>query len=152
MDGVGRSPRIDALLDFIDRAWSKGDPGAIEEHIAERYTIAHDPGDPWEGQTLTREGFRDRLLQSRATAPDQAFTVVGAIEQGDEVAVWWTWRGTHLGELPGLPATGASITMSGATIYRFDGMRIAGHWQVADRLSVYRQVMAASRAADASSL
>ena len=30
--------------------------------------------------------------------------------------------------------------MSGLTLYSFDGDRLSGHWQVADRLSIYRQL------------
>ena len=36
---------------------------------------------------------------------------------------------------------GKPITMSGATLYYFDDRgRITGHWQVADRLSIYQQL------------
>ena len=31
--------------------------------------------------------------------------------------------------------------MSGITLYFFENDRISGHWQVADRLSVYQQLM-----------
>ncbi len=114
---------------------------AVEEFIADRYTIHNDPGDPWHGQTLTRDGFADRLVTSRAAAPDQVFTVVDMIEEGDRIAVTWTWTGTHLGDLPGLPATGRRIEMTGATVYGFDAEdRLTGHWQIADRLGVYRQL------------
>jgi len=30
--------------------------------------------------------------------------------------------------------------MTGLTIYMFDGTRLSGHWQVADRLSVFQQL------------
>ena len=109
--------------------------------VADAYTIHNDPGDPWDGQTLDPAGFRERLVRSRAVAPDQVFTVVEMIEEGDRVAVTWTWAGTHLGDLPGIPATGKRITMTGATVYGFDGEdRLTGHWQIADRLGVYRQL------------
>ena len=44
--------------------------------------------------------------------------------------------------MPGFPATGKPITMSGMTVYRFEGDKLAGHWQVCDRLGVYGQLMA----------
>lgn len=132
--------RKQTLTRFLDRVWSKGEPEAVDEFLADAYTIHNDPGDPWEGQTLDREGFRQRLVQSRALAPDQRFTPVEMVGEGDRIAVAWTWEGTHLGDLPGVPATGRPISMTGMTVYYFEGGRIAGHWQVADRLGVYRQM------------
>ena len=73
-------------------------------------------------------------------APDQVFTVVEMVEEGDRIAVAWTWVGTHLGELPGMPASGKTITMTGLTIYSFEGDRLSGHWQLADRLGVWQQL------------
>lgn len=130
------------LTEFLREIWSEGQADAVERYVAESYTIHHDPGDPWDGQTLTRAGFRDRLVASRAAAPDQVFDPVRMIEEDGSIAVAWTWTGTHLGDLPGIPATGRRITMSGATIYDFKGELLTGHWQIADRLSVYRQLTA----------
>lgn len=142
-DSVGHgpiSPRKALLIDFLDRVWSQGDPAAVDEFLADTYTIHNDPGDPWEGKVLSKEGFKDRLVRSRAVAPDQAFIPLEMIEEGDRVAVSWRWRGTHLGDLPNLPATGRSIMMTGLTIYSFSGERLTGHWQLADRMGVYRQI------------
>ncbi|MEX0286855.1 MAG: ester cyclase [Paracoccaceae bacterium] len=128
------------LTAFLDRIWSQGDATAVPEFIAAQYTIHHDPGDPWDGQTLDPAGFADRLVRSRAAAPDQVFTPVRMLEDGASVAVFWTWAGTHLGDLPGAPATGRRITMSGATLYDFEDGLLTGHWQIADRLSVWQQI------------
>lgn len=136
------SSRKETLLAFMERVWSMGEVDAVDEYLADSYTIHNDPGDPWEGRTLDRAGFKDRLVRSRAVAPDQRFTPVEMIEEGDRIAVSWTWQGTHLGDMPGIPATGRQITMTGITIYSFDGDRLSGHWQLADRLGVYRQITA----------
>lgn len=134
------SIRKQIMTAFLDRIWGQQELSAIPEFIADSYTIQNDPGDPWEGQTLTRDGFADRLATSRSTFPDQRFTPVHMAEDGDKIAVAWTWEGTHQGDLPGIPATGRRITMTGLTVYFFDGDKLSGHWQVADRLGVYRQL------------
>ena len=134
------SARKLVLRAFLDRVWSSGEVAAVDDFIADTYVIHNDPGDPWEGQTLTREGFKDRLIRSRAVAPDQTFSAVEMIEEGDRVAVSWRWEGTHSAEIAGIPATGRRIAMTGITIYSFDGDRLSGHWQLADRLGVYRQL------------
>lgn len=130
------------LRRFFDVVWNRGEYDKISEFLAPSYEIRHDPGDPWDGKTLTPDGFRERISVSRAPFPDQRFKVVDMLDGGDRVAVFWTWSGTHKGDLPGFPASGKSIAMSGATIYYFDGGRLCGHWQVADRLGVMQQLSA----------
>lgn len=128
------------ITDFLQKVWSEGNVDAVDDYLADHYSISHDPGDPWDGHTLTVSKFKERLVQSRAMAPDQVFTVEKMIEDEDNVVVGWTWKGTHLGDIPGIPATGRKTTMSGLTIYEFQNFRLCGHWQIADRLSVYQQL------------
>jgi predicted ester cyclase len=52
----------------------------------------------------------------------------------------WYWSATHTGDIPGFPATGKQIRMSGATVYYVENGRFTGHWQVTDRLGVYSQL------------
>jgi steroid delta-isomerase-like uncharacterized protein len=136
------SPRKQLLVEFFREVWNAGDVEACRRYLAPSYTIRHDPGDPWEGQTLDCGGFEDRLRISRAPFPDQCFEIAGLVEEQDAIAVSWTWHATHLGDLPGFPATGTRITMSGMTSYSFENGRLSGHWQVVDRLSVFQQLQA----------
>jgi predicted ester cyclase len=144
-NGAG-SHRQQLLLDFLREVWSDGQVGASARYLAPSYTIHHDPGDPWVGQTLDVAGFERRLSLSRAPFPDQRFDVQALFENRDAVVATWTWSATHQGDLPGFAATGRSITMSGATVYYFDADdRLTGHWQIADRLGVFQQLQAAKQ-------
>jgi steroid delta-isomerase-like uncharacterized protein len=138
-------PDREAILrHFLQDVWNEGRIEACDRYIAESYTIRHDPGDPWNGQTLDLAGFKDRLRVSRAPFPDQRFDVQTMIAEGDAIAVTWRWAATHLGDLPGFPATGKPLQMSGITVYDFDTAdRLSGHWQIADRLGVYQQLQQA---------
>ena len=131
------------LRRLFDEVWNAGDCSGLEEILAPAYEIRHDPGDPWHGKTLDRAGFAERARVSRAPFPDQRFEIVEALADGDRVAVSWTWVGTHLGDLPGFPASGKTIRMSGLTIYFFADGKVCGHWQVVDRLAVMQQLAAA---------
>ncbi|HOB14012.1 MAG TPA: ester cyclase [Novosphingobium sp.] len=129
------------LSDFISRVWDNGDLDAVDADLADTYTIHHDPGDPWDGQVLDRAGFKDRVAKSRAAFPDQHFDIQALIAEGDSVVMTWLWTATHTGDLPGFPATGRPVRMSGATVYGFDqDLRLTGHWQITDRLGVYQQL------------
>ncbi len=128
------------LTEFIHVVWSDGNIDAADRFIADSYTIHHDPGDPWHQRRLTRAEFKERVHSSRAPFPDQRFDLQETFADGHAVVATWFWTGRHTGDLPGFPATGKQIKMSGATVYYFDNDRISGHWQITDRLGVFQQL------------
>lgn len=128
------------LTRFIQEVWSEGNIEASDKYIAPHYTIHHDPGDPWDEKELTLAEYKERVRLSRAPFPDQRFEIKGLFADDDAVVVIWFWTGTHHGDIPGFPASGKQIKMSGATVYYFDGGRLTGHWQITDRLGVYQQL------------
>jgi predicted ester cyclase len=128
------------LTQFLEEVWSAGDIEASDKYIAPKYTIHHDPGDPWDGQQLDLPGYKERVRLSRAPFPDQRFIIQEILAEADKAVVTWLWSATHKGDLPGFPATGNQIRMSGATVYYIDGGRLTGHWQITDRFGVYMQL------------
>ena len=128
------------LTRFIQEVWNEGDADAADRYLASAYTIHHDPGDPWDGQTLDLARYKERVRKSRAPFPDQCFKINELIAEPGKVVATWHWRGTHGEQVAGFPASGKSITMSGLTVYYFDGERITGHWQLVDRAGVYQQL------------
>jgi len=140
--------RKELIAAFLEEVWSKGQVDACDHFVGKSYTVWHDPGDPWNGRRLTLEEFKDRVRKSRAPFPDQRFHVQTLLEDGGRVAAAWAWTATHQGDIPGFPATGRALEMSGLTIYDFDeaGL-ISGHWQVSDRLGIFQQLQGAAKAA-----
>src|SRR5436190_5269317 len=109
------SQNVEILRRFIEQVWNSGDLAAVDEFIGEAYTVHSDPGDPWEGQTLTLAGFKERLAKSRGPFPDLQFEISDCLEAGERVVICWTMRGTQTGTLAGRPATGKSIGVQGMT-------------------------------------
>jgi len=128
------------LREFTREVWSEGNVEASDKCIAPKYRILHDPGDPWEGRELDLEAYKERVRTLRAAFPDQFFDIQGLFADADAVVMTWLWSATHKGDIPGFPATGKQITMSGATVYFFEGDKLAAHWQITDRLGVYQQL------------
>lgn len=124
----------------MDRVWTAGDADAVDDYLAPAYTIYSDPGDPWEGQTLDRAAFKQRLIASRAPFPDLRFDLEEFVEEGNRVALGWTMHGTNTGSVGGRAPSGRQITVHGLTIYYFADGKITGHRQVVDRLSVVHQL------------
>jgi steroid delta-isomerase-like uncharacterized protein len=125
---------------FMARVWNAGDVDAIDEFLGPRYAIHSDPGDPWDGQELTRKDFKQRLVMSRASFPDLWFELDELVANEDRVALSWTMRGTQTGALAERPASGRPIEARGMTIYYITAGVITGHRQVVDRLTVAQQL------------
>lgn len=125
---------------FMQQVWNEGDASAVDSFLADEYVIRSDPGDPWDGQTLSRDAFKHRLAVSRSPFPDLHFDIVETIADGDRVAIAWTMRGTQTGPLGDRPASGRAINVHGMTIYYFRAGRISGHRQIVDRIGVARQL------------
>ena len=130
----------DVVADYLHRVWNDGEVDACDRFLTSSYVIHHDPGDPWDGQTLSVAAFKDRVRTSRAPFPDQRFDIGAMLEEGTRIVVAWRWTGTFLADLPDFTATGKPVKTSGITIYYMNGDHIAGHWQVTDRLGVLRQL------------
>ena len=130
----------DLIGDFLQTVWNDGNVEACDQFLGPLYDVHHDPGDPWDGRTLTLAEFKERVRVSRAPFPDQQFTIETAVQEGETVAIAWHWKGTFLADLPGFKATGKVVRTSGLTIYHTISSRITGHWQVTDRLSVLQQL------------
>jgi steroid delta-isomerase-like uncharacterized protein len=56
--------------------------------------------------------------------PDVAFEVASRFAGGTSGAIEWAMRGTHRGDLPGMPATGKQVEVRGASIIEFAGDKI----------------------------
>lgn len=128
------------LIEFIDKIWNKGNLEIADKFIGSPYVIYHDPGDPWELKNLELVTFKERVAYSRHVFPDLHFTLEELIAEGNKVAVSWRFQGTQKGGLPGFPATGKQVNVSGLTIYSFVNGKITGHWQVMDRLGLISQL------------
>lgn len=128
------------LSSFIQQLWNQGDFAQIEQLVAPAYTIAEDRGDPWEGQTLDRDTFKQRVLYSRNAFPDLRFDIQDLIAEDEKVVAKWMMSGTHLGDLPQLPATGVPFSIAGMTIYHFANNQLCGHIQVFDQMAFLMQI------------
>ncbi len=125
---------------LIEQVWNRGQLGLVESLIAPQYTVHQDPGDPWEGRTLNREEYRERVAYSRRVFPDLCFTIGETVAENDRVAILWRLSGTQLGDIIGIPATGKAIDVAGLTIYYASDQGFSGHRQLIDRFDVLQQL------------
>jgi steroid delta-isomerase-like uncharacterized protein len=84
-----------------------------------------------------------------AGVPDLHMTIESLIAEADQVAVRYTGRGTHLGDLMGIPPTGNQIVLPGIAMYRVAEGRIVAGWDIADIVALLAQLGALPMAAPA---
>jgi len=92
------------------------------------------------GEPFGREADRQRCLMMAAAFPDGRWAVDDVVAEGEQVVLRYTFRGTHQGDLMGIPPTGKAITLTGMTIYRIVDGTLVEFWESLDRLGLYQQL------------
>jgi len=84
-----------------------------------------------------KEELRDFYSGTFAAFPDFKVESKSFFVSGDWVGSEWVMSGTHKGDLPGMPATGKSFSVRGASVLELKGGKIkrsSDYWSLADFL------------------
>lgn len=92
------------------------------------------------GEDHGPEGAKQFVTMLRSAFPDLQSTVKDQVAEGDKVATRFVARGTHRGELNGIPASGNAIEISGMIISRFVNGKIVEQWGNPDVFTMMRQI------------
>jgi steroid delta-isomerase-like uncharacterized protein len=121
---------------FIQALFTHGDLGAIDRHLAADF-VDHDP--PL-GSGSDREAWRRMGAVFREAFPDWHSDVAELIAEGDLVTERFTARGTHQGELMGVPPTRREVALAGINVFRVRDGVITERWGRLDELGFLRQL------------
>jgi steroid delta-isomerase-like uncharacterized protein len=130
----------------VDEIFNAGRFEAADELVTENF-VGHDPALP--EPMMGPEGLKRQAEGYRSAFPAMRITIEDEIAEGDRVVTRWTARGTHEGELFGIPATGREATVTGMTIDRIVDGRIAEQWNSWDALGLLQQLGAIPAMAEA---
>jgi predicted ester cyclase len=122
---------------IIDEILGAGNYDLADELIASD-ARGHDPALPQ--PTIGPEGLKEAARGYRAAFPDLKLTSEQVIAEGDYVAIRWTARGTHKGELFGIAPTGKQATVTGISIDRWANGKIVESWVNWDTLGLLQQL------------
>ena len=123
---------------FFEEVFAKGNLNVLDEMIAKDHvnsgpgTISGLPNGP--------EGSKQFVTAYRNAFPDVHFTIDEQLAEGDKVMTRWTGKGTHKGELVGIPATGKSSTVTGIAVDRIVNGKIAESWGIFDQFGMMQQL------------
>ena len=122
---------------FIQEVFTKGDLTAIDRYIAPGF-VNHDP--PFAGAPDGADGLRMAAELFRRALPDWRSDLDHLIAEGDLVVEHFHASGTRTGELFGLPADGAPLTLRGIQIFRVADDKIVERWGRLDELGLNQQL------------
>ena len=109
---------------------------ALVDELCSTNHVFHNPPTTLRG----REEFKQLLSLYITAFPDARFTVEDEIADGDRVASRYTFRGTHRGELLGIPPTGKQVTVTGIIINRIVNGKTEEGWLNFDALGMLQQL------------
>ena len=120
---------------FVEEFWNEGNMSAADELMAVDAEI-HMPT----REVVDPEGLKGFAESWRESFPDWYSTFEELIAEGDRVAERWTGRGTHLGDLQGIPPTGKRVEAPGSVFYRIVDGKIVELWGQLDMMSLMQQL------------
>ena len=127
---------------FIEEVWNNRRLSVIDELFAANYT-EHNVCGPDFGRGP--DSVRKMLNYYLTAFPDAHFTIEDLIVEEDLCALRWTARGTHRGELSGVPPTGKRVTVTGTTVTRIANGKFVESHVTWDALGMMQQLGVAPR-------
>jgi steroid delta-isomerase-like uncharacterized protein len=125
-----------AAVRRFNEAFNAGDLNGAVAVFAPNAVI-HNSGAPG---PLNVEGFKQFGGVFRVAFPDGKLTIDDLIVEGDKVVSRISYRGTHTGDMLGIPPTGKSVTMSAMIIDQFAEGKIVESWRLFDQLGMMQQL------------
>jgi steroid delta-isomerase-like uncharacterized protein len=122
---------------FFEEGFNEGRLEALDDAMSDDFRT-HDPQVPSDerGPAAAKAVIRTY----RGAFPDLRMTIDDVVEQRDRVVLRWTATGTHDGEFNGLAPTGRKVTVTGMTLQRIAGNRVAEAWSNWDTLGLLQQI------------
>jgi steroid delta-isomerase-like uncharacterized protein len=131
------------LAETFTRMLNEHDPDLVDRFVAPDYRNHNTfVGDGREANREFWAGFFTAL-------PDLTATMEDLVVAGDRVVGRFVYRGTHAGELMGIPATGRRVEMRSIDIWRVEDGLFAEHWDELNTLELLAQMGALPQPANA---
>src|SRR5713101_9501206 len=122
---------------LFEELWNQGNLSVADQLFTPNYTH-HDSSSPDFGHGPESEKKRATLY--RTAFPDLRLTIEDISAEGETVMARWSCRGTHKGDLSGIAPTGKQFIISGVSVARIAGGKMAEGWINWDALGLMQQL------------
>ena len=86
------------------------------------------------------DDFKEFLRNDAAAFPDNVQTITHIVAEGDQIGIFATYAGTHLGALGPFPPTGRRAEFNFAGVFRVENDKIAEFWITWDNMTILAQL------------
>ena len=124
-----------AVVRRLIDAFNRGDLDDGAAQLADGY-VYHGPS----GDTFGPLGWKELAGVYRSAFPDVTMIIDQQIAEGDTVATRCTARGTHRGELAGVPASGRYVTVPILMVSRVINGKIVEDFEQFDQLTMFQAI------------
>ena len=132
------------LSRHLDEVLNQGQLDVVDEIYTDSYVLdapVQTEGSVQEhGETHGRDGLKRRVTLFRTAFPDIHFTVDNMVAEDNQVAVQYTFSGTHTGKFGELEPTGRHISVTGILIALLKGDQIESALSVFDSGDMMHQL------------
>lgn len=123
--------QADVVRTLYEVGLNTGDLTVVDRAIAPEFAGAGGRGPA---------AFARTVVELRAAFPDIRYTIEDVVEEGDRVAIRWTWTGTHEGPFRGFPPTQRKVSNQGLAVFQLSDGKIVRSWVETDRLGFLQQI------------
>ncbi|MEV6635018.1 ester cyclase [Actinoplanes sp. NPDC051470] len=122
------------LADLFVEMTNTHNPDLVEKFVAENYLNHND------FVADGREANRQFWAAFFTGLPDVTVTMEDLIIAGDRVVGRFVYRGTHTGDLLGIPASGQPVEMRSIDIWRVQDGLFVEHWDQLNLMQMFQQI------------
>ncbi|HEY8642827.1 MAG TPA: ester cyclase [Candidatus Dormibacteraeota bacterium] len=135
MNQAKRAANQATMRRFIEEVWNQGHMEVADEIFDER---ANSPS----AATLPPGPMGVKIIAQmfRSAYPDYHMDIEFMVAEEDRVVARFRQRGTHQGELMGIPPTGKSVDFKETGILRFENGKVVESWYEVDMLGMLVQL------------
>ena len=133
---MSTEPMKSAVRRWIENGFNQKDLSAFDtyfnNHVVNHYLPPNLPPG--------LKGTKMYIAAFLSASPDLRVDIEDLLVEDNKTVLRWSARGTHTGELMGIPPTGKAITVTGIAIDRFENDQSVEHWEVFDQLGLMIQL------------
>jgi steroid delta-isomerase-like uncharacterized protein len=118
-------------------AWNAHDPERLVKLLEEKYVSESDTNP---GAQTGRDAARQLMTTYVRAFPDLHFDVTQVLSEGEFVVARWTVKGTHRGELMGIPPTNRCAVTNGCSVTQLKNGKAVHAWVYWDTGHLMRQL------------
>jgi steroid delta-isomerase-like uncharacterized protein len=125
---------------FVEEVQTRHNLAAVDDYLSPDFEDHSAPP----GLPADREGVKMQFTMFFTALPDLHALIHDQVADENKVVTRKTLRGTHQGDLMGIPPTGKTVAIEVIDILAVTDGKITDHWNLVDQLGLLKQLGALS--------